>query len=407
MPHRKHEVFDFYKKKESTLASLAADHFDSSEEIPRSPFSSWAASLHLVLCFAISESVQKLDPYIAVMDRLNLNEEVLVWQVPHLVYDDVCEYLACGSISGPGYTAVSLKHLELNGLFTLVPELQTQLAANDGFGDLLRNRMFEKDPQYMSRSEARIIRNLSSLFGKLSLPVAIALANIRPRKELPWTKSCNNENQNNTYLTYRKQLFESLVRKNEVPYNLSKEVWLRPGSVDTSEFADVKQWISMLLELSECGLFSAAEPIQTPSKEKIEAQHDAGDQPGDEPPNDSGIDTHPASEDDSDHAGLSEDGGDAFYLSSEEAPKQTIRTLSTPQRRPASKTTQKKQLPATKRKRVDDDDVPGTDEVGKDPTILTVSKKSAGEVKELCTLPIVTEAPWAERLRPRKKAKGK
>jgi hypothetical protein len=63
---------------------MALNHYHG-RSVTRSEFSSWAASLHLVLCFAkVKWADSGETAHVAVMDTLNLESEVLVWHVPHL-----------------------------------------------------------------------------------------------------------------------------------------------------------------------------------------------------------------------------------------------------------------------------------------------------------------------------------
>jgi hypothetical protein len=50
--------------------------------------------------------------HLAVMDTHKLEDEVLVWNVPHLIDRGNLEYLAFGVIRGKGYRAVDMYELE-------------------------------------------------------------------------------------------------------------------------------------------------------------------------------------------------------------------------------------------------------------------------------------------------------
>jgi hypothetical protein len=117
---------DFYGIKEDLLHQLALQHFEHSGEVITG-FSSWAASLHLVLCYAKSMD-PRTNPNVAVIDTHELDTEVLVWQCSHLLgkgYHE--EYLAWGCIRGRGYKAVSLKELEALGIFDIFSVLRMGL----------------------------------------------------------------------------------------------------------------------------------------------------------------------------------------------------------------------------------------------------------------------------------------
>lgn len=109
----------FYDTPESDLRMMAAKHYGG---VPtESAFSSWAASLHLVLCYAKSMPADH-DPHVAMMDIKSLSTQVLAWHCPHLLPIGDHEYLVYRPIRGQGYRAVSFKTLEENGILKLFPE---------------------------------------------------------------------------------------------------------------------------------------------------------------------------------------------------------------------------------------------------------------------------------------------
>lgn len=113
----------FYDVPENEIYNMANDHFDGSKDI-KVTFSSWGASLHLVLCYAKFLQNENESTYVAVMDTHALGDEVMAWHVPHLMgrSSKTHEYLAFGRIRG-AYQAVSLSKLERHSLYTLFPEL--------------------------------------------------------------------------------------------------------------------------------------------------------------------------------------------------------------------------------------------------------------------------------------------
>lgn len=119
---------DFYNLTEKIAKSRAKSHYYGSSRID-SGFSSWVASLHLVLCFARSLTDDAGDVHVAVIDTQDLNEEVHVWQCTHLFSAGYGrhEYLAYGPIRGRGYKAVGFADFVSKGLFLIIPHL------NDGF----------------------------------------------------------------------------------------------------------------------------------------------------------------------------------------------------------------------------------------------------------------------------------
>jgi hypothetical protein len=76
----------FYRRQEIDLYRMASTHYDSKSST-MTGFSSWAASLHLTLCYArfLKVLCQSNTVHAAVMDTRNLEDEVLVWHAPDLI----------------------------------------------------------------------------------------------------------------------------------------------------------------------------------------------------------------------------------------------------------------------------------------------------------------------------------
>jgi hypothetical protein len=167
----------FYEIPEARLHAMVVAHYNGLTQ-PASSFSSWAASLHLVLRYA--EWMNEADnPHIAVIDTKTLDSEVLVWHVPHLVYrSGVLEYMAYGRITGRGYKAVPFEALKAKGLLNIFPEIATipHTTRNHccGWGSCVRRNMFAEIPKPLETEEFDQMMSLASLFGHLSLPVATA-----------------------------------------------------------------------------------------------------------------------------------------------------------------------------------------------------------------------------------------
>lgn len=107
------------------------------EKIYSGDSSSWAASLHLVLVYAKS-----LDAAlnIAVTETHDLEGEVLIWRVPHLMDGENHEYLAFGIVKGNGYRSVNLVRPITHGLMSVLPELKGE--DSRGWGEFLRGQTF-------------------------------------------------------------------------------------------------------------------------------------------------------------------------------------------------------------------------------------------------------------------------
>jgi hypothetical protein len=84
------------------------------------------------------------EPHVAVMDTHDLEDEVYVWHVTHLIGGGNHEYLAHGCIRGNGYRAASLHDLEQSGLLTLFFEAKDPSLKAGSFGCSLRSSMFRE-----------------------------------------------------------------------------------------------------------------------------------------------------------------------------------------------------------------------------------------------------------------------
>jgi hypothetical protein len=88
----------------------------------QSIFNSWAASLHFVVCYATYLGTHT-NPHVTGMDTCEVEDEVFIWHVPHLLggKSGHYEYLAHGRIRGNGYYALSSRKLEQNGVLGFFP----------------------------------------------------------------------------------------------------------------------------------------------------------------------------------------------------------------------------------------------------------------------------------------------
>ncbi|CAN9457568.1 unnamed protein product, partial [Alternaria alternata] len=234
-----------YGKTEKEMCKMVNDHFDDNKEV-LTEFSSWAASLHAVLCYA-RDTRADWNPHVAVIDRTRLEGEVLVWWVPDLLgakKGDV-EYLAHGCIRGRGYTAVPFEQLVTNGLYSLFPELEAwKKNRTNGmpFGRKLRKRMFDRAPPVdISTEDIATAKKIGTLFGELALPVMAALLCLRPREATGFKEMAV-------------RVIESLDTR-QVEFELATGFWAHPGATYTRKtryrdtgrwYPDVEQWIKLL-----------------------------------------------------------------------------------------------------------------------------------------------------------------
>ena len=248
----------FYEMLESEIKAMVYAHFGGKKDIP-SEFSSWSASLLMVLFFAkLEENKGHEGMHIAVIDIHRL-DGALVWHVPHLINDEheqgIHEYLAHGPIRGPGYKAVSLEALRSSGLEFLFPELE-DVVEDTMWGMENRIDIFEMCPKASHSSiERDTFQEIGALFKPLDLPVITALACARPR---PWVYYGEPPRQIDT--TVRSALerdakyFESIFPG---AADSPTAHWLRPGSVltgptpDGDDFPDIRQWIDLLRVMAE------------------------------------------------------------------------------------------------------------------------------------------------------------
>jgi hypothetical protein len=234
-----------YGKTEKEMYSMVKDHFDGNSEL-LTEFSSWAASLHAVLCFA-RDIRADWNPHVAVIDRTRLEGEVLVWWVPDLLgakQGDI-KYLAHGCIRGRGYTAVPFEQLVTSGLYDLFPELEAwkkNRTKGMTFGRKLRKRMFDRAPPVViSTEDIATAKKIDILFGELALPVMAALLCLRPREATGFKETAV-------------RVIESLGTR-QVEFELATGFWAHPGATYTRKtryrdtgrwYPDIEQWIKLV-----------------------------------------------------------------------------------------------------------------------------------------------------------------
>ncbi|KAF2681983.1 hypothetical protein K458DRAFT_456446 [Lentithecium fluviatile CBS 122367] len=260
---------------------MASAHYHGAHE-PLLGFSSWAVSLHLVLCYAEHlAQTRGRNIHVAVIDRQALEGQVLIWHVPQLLNQGCHEYLAYGCIRRPGYKAVAYSAIVKKGLSILFPNIKS--AVRDRWGMLMRPTIFAKAAVTLSDVDLKVARDIGSLFGDLDLPVTIALLNLVPRC---WAKTSSSRGDiilkaargiepicsdlypplaiAHSYLVppvrSRKpaltsnadiRLHTKTGTKNlgqlNVPPDLVSQVWLiEPGMIYTTKFLDIEQWITLL-----------------------------------------------------------------------------------------------------------------------------------------------------------------
>ena len=234
------QVTGFYEKPEKQLHAMAHAHFLADQDV-LTEFSSWAASLHTVLCYAYTCSLEYGDVHVAVLDREKLDGEVRIWWVPHLLdpeeHRGEHEYLAHGFIRGPGYAAVPFKNLMVGGLCpTVFPELSDWGTGKiPDFGDGLRYKMFNDELVGYYDYQTERIRHIGSLFGDLALPVMLALLTLRPRYLAQASVPVNDAPM--AHSDFVDWLITALDIQT-LEFDPGEEDWCQPGVVYTREEGD-------------------------------------------------------------------------------------------------------------------------------------------------------------------------
>lgn len=256
------EGCDPYQMSEAKLFEMANGHWCASRV--NTEFSSWAASLHLVLCYA--HTLQKegeSQVHVAMIDTVELDHiGVRVWHVPHLIYQiDPTEYLAHGVIRGPYYKAIEFQKLQNHGLGSIFPEIKV----SERMGAELRQSMFASAIAYspIKDTEFRTICNIASLFEDFSLPFAAALFCIRKRSwnhemrfaqtSIPASKEIEKIIQaldpNNPSSLLSRSLIKAMKSNN--PSQWLSESWIQGNNVVTDWSPDTRQWIDLLHALAQ------------------------------------------------------------------------------------------------------------------------------------------------------------
>jgi hypothetical protein len=221
----------FYEIPENILYRMASDHYNTRHNIA-SWFSSWAASIHLVLCYTeyLKREHKTNTVHVAVIDTHGIEDQVLVWHVPQLLGYGIHEYLAFGRVMGNGYRAVALVDLEQHSLEKIFPGLKQLI---DGvFGHGLRRSVFSASAQNVDIDKfyLYIINVIGRLFENQAFPVTPALACLRPRLWRSWRGAESEAPKDNRedIITVANEL--GLV---SAPAGLFRESWLSVGMVDT------------------------------------------------------------------------------------------------------------------------------------------------------------------------------
>ncbi|KAH6644290.1 hypothetical protein C7974DRAFT_439610 [Boeremia exigua] len=256
LPANSYRAREFYALTEREALDMATRHYTYSYDVI-SGFSSWSASLHLVLCYAQSMVDRGFrDVHVSVMDTQDLDYEVLVWQCAHLLGSGQHEFLAYGPVQGRGYRAVRYSVLVLQGIYGLLPQLQDGSYRSQAtlfqFGYGIRSQTFKKAIQPVTLEQLETAGRIARMFGPQIFPVLTALLCLVPR---PWLRS-----RSGITFTLREQIKCSIERAGalHILKGLKPELWHKSGYVQAKDFPDVQQWIRLQRVLvEEYGLHEA------------------------------------------------------------------------------------------------------------------------------------------------------
>jgi hypothetical protein len=238
------EKLDFYSHSEAELYEMALGHIYGRTQ-PLSKCTSWAASLHAVLCYAIYLT-QRSETWVAVIDTHQLYD-VMIFNSAHLVGTAELEYQAYGRITGPGYKAVKLHTIMHAGLKTMFPKLPEWVlfkppipargVQREAFGFMFRNVIFAGKPSPVTATEIEAAEAIGTLFDKLAVPVFTALLCLRPRN---WLLSENKVDAD---------LLEALAEKIDLDTTASHtKMRLQMDITGTGGEPDTNQWLKLITD---------------------------------------------------------------------------------------------------------------------------------------------------------------
>jgi hypothetical protein len=246
----------FYRMPERDIWTMVEHHWYG-KRTPLTSFSSWTASIHMVMCIAgeMNRSSEK-DVHVAIIDTKKLNscnnEPVRIWHVPDLLCylgNGTDEFLAYGIIRGDGYKAVSFAKLVTRGLVDIIPEI---LQPSTHWGRYVRETDFNAEGRQgatmISHPDIRECVDLAKAFQPMYLPVALALICLHPQ---PWVRIEPDNLQKKKITMKQMDLILKRLGNPEVPSDWVGEDWINvDGKVNALYFPDVKQWIDLLHALA-------------------------------------------------------------------------------------------------------------------------------------------------------------
>ncbi|KAF3161396.1 hypothetical protein TWF225_007643 [Orbilia oligospora] len=212
-----------------------------------SQFSSWAATLALVLQYGYSRASQ--GGLICVLDRYNLPKHTKVYHCPDMMKAGLCdspydhEYLVHGPVEGPGFKAVTVQSLLDMGLYTEIPCVQPH-SARYWWGPIPQRDWESLFPaKEFSQKQVKALRNIANEFGKdFALPVLAALVTLDRRKL----------DKNGKFGDKDLKIFADVVEDLYIPeeYGTEKSI-VQPDGVYVQGYPMVAQLVGLLKQLVE------------------------------------------------------------------------------------------------------------------------------------------------------------
>ncbi|KAK6525624.1 hypothetical protein TWF281_010678 [Arthrobotrys megalospora] len=212
-----------------------------------SQFSSWAATLALVLQYGHARASQ--GGLICVLDRYNLPKNTKVYHCPSMMKAGLCdspydhEYLVHGPVEGPGFKAVTVQKLLDMGLYNEIPCVLPH-SARYWWGPIPQRDWESLFPtKDFSEKQVKNLRKIADEFGKdFALPVLAAFVTLDRRKL----------DKNGKYAAKDVKIFADMVEDLYVPeeYGTEKSI-VQPDGIYVQGYPMVAQLAGLLKQLVE------------------------------------------------------------------------------------------------------------------------------------------------------------
>ncbi|KAK6507446.1 hypothetical protein TWF481_005878 [Arthrobotrys musiformis] len=228
-----------------------------------SQFSSWAATLALVLQYGYSRSSQ--GGLICVLDRYNLPKHTKVYHCPDMMKAGLCdspydhEYLVHGPVEGAGFKAVTVQTLVDMGLYNEIPCVLPH-SARYWWGPIQQREWESLFPHKdFSAKQIKNLRKIADQFGKsFALPVLAALVTLDRRKL----------DKNGKFSEGDLKIFAEVVEDLYIPEEYGTENSIvQPEGVYVQGYPMVAQLVGLLKQLVE---YNYGRGVRAKRKIKVE-----------------------------------------------------------------------------------------------------------------------------------------